>query len=360
MYKGKRIGVVIASYNGEKFIEKQILSILKQTVLPDEIIISDDGSTDKTIEIVNSFLAIECGVLIKLIFNEKVHGFLENFENALFNVNADYVFLSDQDDLWLPNKIEHIIEAFSQYPLATCFFHNGENINSKGEILTRSSFSWIDKNISMHCTENSVIKIDRCKYLNDSTSQCLALGMLMAFQMDFINQILPFSDKCFHHDMYIPFCSLLDDSMYYYNEVLAYHRLHSENTTGTIKQEKTLLDSIKRFRKRIESELLFLGNKTKFYRGMIMQIEKASDKSIQEIGNVYSDLLKRIDVGQQLEDAVKQTRLLGIIQLLKINKETNLFCNNKKNFIIDFLAISVYSKRERLKKIGKYSKELRD
>ena len=96
------ISVCIATYNGEKYIKQQLLSILKQIKVNDEIIISDDHSTDKTFNIIKSFNDTR----IKFFLNNKGKGYTRNFENALEKAHGDIIFLSDQDDIWIDNKVE--------------------------------------------------------------------------------------------------------------------------------------------------------------------------------------------------------------------------------------------------------------
>lgn len=94
------ISVCMATYNGEEYIKEQLESILCQLGEMDEIIISDDGSTDNTLNIIESYNDSR----IKIHINTGKHGFVYNFENALQKAKGEYIFLSDQDDIWLPEK----------------------------------------------------------------------------------------------------------------------------------------------------------------------------------------------------------------------------------------------------------------
>lgn len=90
------ISVCMPTYNGEKFIRIQLESILSQLGNDDEIVISDDSSTDKTVEITKSFNDSR----IHLLENNTFHSPIYNLENALKNAKGDFIFLSDQDDEW--------------------------------------------------------------------------------------------------------------------------------------------------------------------------------------------------------------------------------------------------------------------
>ena len=94
------ISVALATYNGEKYISEQLNSILPQLGPEDEIIISDDGSSDRTLEIVAGF----CSAQIKVLKNPG-KGVISNVENAIKHTSGDIIFLCDQDDVWLPDKV---------------------------------------------------------------------------------------------------------------------------------------------------------------------------------------------------------------------------------------------------------------
>ena len=105
------ISVCIATYNGEKFIKEQIDSILRQLSLDDEIIVSDDGSTDDTISII---ISID-DKRIRIIEGPRKHSPTLNFECAMKEAKGDYIFLADQDDVWKPNKVEVCFKWLQNY-----------------------------------------------------------------------------------------------------------------------------------------------------------------------------------------------------------------------------------------------------
>lgn len=104
--------ICIATYNGEKYVEEQLRSILLQIQPEDEVIVSDDGSTDNTLKIIDSI-----GDKRIRIYHSDAHNYKDNFENALKQATGDIIFLSDQDDVWLPNKYEKCIEELKRVDL---------------------------------------------------------------------------------------------------------------------------------------------------------------------------------------------------------------------------------------------------
>ncbi len=114
----------MATYNGEKYIKEQIQSILSQLSKDDELIISDDNSTDNTVRLINEISDSR----IKLFFNEE-KGYTSNFENALKQVNGEVVFLSDQDDIWENNKVDVCLKELKNFDLVVsdCKIIDGSN-----------------------------------------------------------------------------------------------------------------------------------------------------------------------------------------------------------------------------------------
>lgn len=124
------ISVALCTYNGEKFIEEQIQSILQQTKAVDEIVVCDDGSKDSTLSIVKR-LAEETPVKIQIFKNEKPLRVKENFRKAIELCTGDYVFLSDQDDIWLPHKVETIMNWFDEHPDKSVVFTDAFLVDEK-------------------------------------------------------------------------------------------------------------------------------------------------------------------------------------------------------------------------------------
>ena len=92
-----RISVALASYNGGNYLKEQLESIYAQSLLPNEVIVCDDCSTDNSIEILNAYKEKHC---LRYFINEKNLGFVKNFDKAISLCSGDYIALSDQDDVW--------------------------------------------------------------------------------------------------------------------------------------------------------------------------------------------------------------------------------------------------------------------
>ena len=206
------ISVCIATFNGEKYIREQLDSILYQLSDSDEVIISDDSSTDKTLEIVKSYNDPR----IKIFPNNKFHSPIFNFENALKYAEGDYVFLSDQDDVWMDNMIEIMIKALKDASLvvSNCFVVD-KNLNIiKESFFTQKPSASIIKNI----ISNNYI------------------GCCMAFRKEVLLKALPFPKQIAMHDIWLGLCGALFYNVIFISEKLIMYRRHNENSSPTMEK----------------------------------------------------------------------------------------------------------------------------
>ena len=121
--KKPTVSVVMATYNGEKWIREQLDSIIEQTYPIYELIIQDDCSTDSTLNIIKEYE--EKYAFIHVHKNKKNLGYSENFKNVTLKASGDYIALADQDDIWYPNKLERQIEAIGKSDLCYAQHHQG-------------------------------------------------------------------------------------------------------------------------------------------------------------------------------------------------------------------------------------------
>jgi len=192
-----KTSVAMCTYNGEKFIKIQIESILNQSLPIDEIVICDDGSNDKTIEIIKQFQR-EYPNKITLHKNQINLGSNKNFEKAISLCNGDYVFLSDQDDVWKTDKVEKIIHCFLNNPLIEAVFTNGDLINFKNEKIVNKTL-WN----SVFFLENQLNKpIHLFKLI--SSKRNMVTGATLCIKKETKELILPFPEiNSYYHDEWI-------------------------------------------------------------------------------------------------------------------------------------------------------------
>lgn len=198
----------MATYNGEKYIKEQLASILCQLGENDEVIISDDGSTDNTKNIIESFKDKR----IKFFTNNGVKGVVSNFENSLNKSSGDYIFLSDQDDIWDKGKVDKVV-----YELKKCdlVLTDAYVVDCEGSVINKSFF---ELNGSRKGFFKNIIKNSY-------------LGCAMAFNRKTLEACLPFPSKLPMHDWWIGLVAEKKGKVVHVSDKLISHRRHGSNTS---------------------------------------------------------------------------------------------------------------------------------
>jgi len=202
------VSVCIASYNGEKYIKEQIDSILPQLGSDDEIIISDDSSTDRTTEIIEKINDKR----IILLKNQTFHSHVYNFENAMKHAKGEYLFLADQDDIWLPNKVETMLNLLTTHDLVVS---DAIMVDDAIRVMHDSFFTF--KHSSKGFTKNL--------YKNTY------LGCCMGFNRHILEIALPFPRGINMHDWWIGLIGELYGRVYFSDEKLVKYRRHEDALT---------------------------------------------------------------------------------------------------------------------------------
>jgi glycosyltransferase involved in cell wall biosynthesis len=183
-FKKDKISVALYTYNGELYLWDQLESIFKQTRLPDKIIVCDDCSTDSTLKILEDFCK-KYSVPLKIYINERTLGVSKNFEKAISLCSGDIIFLSDQDDVWLPEKIEKVIEVFDNNKDCSYVFSDAQIVD---ESLHPSGYT-IWKSISFDRFQRK--KFMRGQQLEVLLKHNVVTGATMAFRSHIREFVLP-------------------------------------------------------------------------------------------------------------------------------------------------------------------------
>jgi len=204
------ISVCMATKNGAEFIREQIDSVLPQLSSGDELIVSDDCSDDHTTNIVNSY----GDKRIKLFQNPNEMGVTKNFETGLKRCSGDYIFLADQDDVWMPEKVRIMVEHLQNYDLVICDCDISDDTLS----VKHQSFFSLNKS-----GKGLVKNIIRNSYM----------GCCMAFKRSLLHRALPFPDDAPLHDMWIGLIGEIHFKIHFIPQSLVYHRRHGRNASTT-------------------------------------------------------------------------------------------------------------------------------
>ncbi len=208
------ISVCMTTFNGEKYLTRQLDTILQQLGKEDELIISDDSSTDRTVDIIRSYHDNRIKLLEKGQFRSPVF----NMENAIKKAKGHYIFLADQDDVWLPGRVVKMVDKLEQYDLVVC---NAFIVDAEENIVHESYFEWkgSGKGFWRNLKKNSF------------------LGCCMAFNQRTLNTVLPFPKSIVMHDIWIGLLVEQFGKILFLQDQLILYRRHSDNFTAAISRD---------------------------------------------------------------------------------------------------------------------------
>lgn len=211
----------MTTYNGEKYLKEQLDSILIQIGDNDEIIISDDGSSDSTLYIIDSYkdprIKVYKNKQSKQNYKYSFYKITKNFENAISKAKGDIIFLADQDDIWLPEKIEKTLNEFKSKTLLV--IHDCKVINEQKKIISESYYT---QNNSKKGFFRNLIKSSY-------------LGCCMAFKRELLDKALPYPQNAVPHDIWLGLIAEWNKKVVFSNEKLILYRRHNSNqsTSGS-------------------------------------------------------------------------------------------------------------------------------
>jgi glycosyltransferase involved in cell wall biosynthesis len=234
------VSIIIATFNGEKYLLEQLQSIAKQTYKNVEIIICDDASEDSTISIIKAFAQNHSNV--SYYINETNKGVNKNFEEAFLKAKGEFIAIADQDDIWLPNKIEFQMTLFTSKNVSLTYSSSarfsGNEQPTKKKLTTTTLFEGSDV---------------RKLLLRNSVS-----GHNIIFKKSLLSQILPIPINIYY-DWWIVQTAACNGTVVCTNKVLAYQRVHETNIT--VKNRATVNQSLSEYEERKHALKCFLNLK---------------------------------------------------------------------------------------------------
>ena len=221
------ISVCMATFNGGKFIREQLESILSQLPPDAEIIIADDGSTDDTLLVVDSLNESR----IRVLPAERHLGVIYNFERALRASKGEIVFLADQDDVWLPGKVEMCLAALNEADLV---MHDAFLLGLSDAF--ESAWGRNGKLSDIRTYRSGVV----ANWWKNSFTGCC-----MAFRRKVLDKALPFPKNLPMHDQWLGLVAEKNFKVKFIDEPLVEYRQHSSNATHIEKSPAGVLQKIK-------------------------------------------------------------------------------------------------------------------
>lgn len=230
-----KTSVIIALFNGHKYIEEQLLSIINQTVMLDEVIIIDDCSTDNSVDIVSKIMKQYPNFNIKQLKNKSNLGVTRTFERGISLSNGDLIFFSDQDDVWFNNKVEIFLDYAQNYPEINLFYSDGFIVDSELNEITA---------ISKHYKWELYEKLSRRIQMSIDLRNFIP-GCTISLRNEFAQKYLPIPEKIFNiHDGWYANLSHFESSNVYIPLKLIKYRQHETNQIG-IQQRLSVITKLK-------------------------------------------------------------------------------------------------------------------
>ncbi|WP_395067167.1 glycosyltransferase [Flavobacterium sp.] len=222
-----KISVAVCTYNGERYLEKQLNSILNQTLSVNEIVVCDDCSSDKTIAILNLFKE-KFPAIFKIYSNSENLRSNKNFEKAISLCTGDFIFLSDQDDLWKPEKVATIIDVFKSNPSAEGVFSDANFIDENDIEIHQEMSLW--QSVCFFDRQNDIpINLyESLLYLGNFLT-----GATLCIRKEVLPFCIPFETiDSFIHDEWLAYVLSKRNTLFLTKEKLISYRLHSNQQLG--------------------------------------------------------------------------------------------------------------------------------
>lgn len=277
MNENIQIDILLATYNGEKYLKTQLDSILNQTHKNIRILINDDCSTDGTIDILKEYE--EKDERIKVQYNEKNLGYIKNFENLLTRVENDYFALSDQDDFWMEYKIEKSLDKLINEN-ADLVFTDLEPVNEDLTTITPSlvKFMKMDKNIKKH-------KDYKLVFLRNCVTGCTIIS-----KRELINKYMPIpKQNPMVHDWWMALIISQIGKIAFLDEPTIKYRQHIDNQLGIYGMKNYIQDFDEYRQKYIELKLsqfkLYIENEKFFKNKELIKLSKNAIDYLEDIKN---------------------------------------------------------------------------
>jgi glycosyltransferase involved in cell wall biosynthesis len=239
-----KVSIAMCTYNGARYLQEQLDSLASQTYLPFELIVCDDRSTDKTMEIVSRF-SETAPFPVHLTQNRENLGSTQNFSRAIISCSGDLIALCDQDDVWNPDKIKKQVQVFEQDLTVEGVFCDGELIDSNSSPLNKSLWDSVSFSSSMRR------QVRDGKAVSAMLRQNFVTGATLMFKSGFRPSFLPIPGEWIH-DAWIAWMIALHSKLYLLSDRLINYRIHADQQIGADLQ--SLQDRLGRNKKQVINE----------------------------------------------------------------------------------------------------------
>lgn len=299
-----RISVALGTHNGGRFIGEQIVSILAQTRPVDEIVLSDDASTDGTVEIVERAVAAHRGAHgaapeLVILRNDPPLRVTKNFEQALSTTTGDLVALSDQDDAWHRERIERLAARFDD-PNVSLVFSNARQVDADGRYLGHDLF----EALGMSAGERGLV--ERGRAFEQFMRRNLATGATVMLRRSLVDEAAPFPEAWLH-DEWLAVVAAAHDGVRLHDECLTEYRQHGDNQVGMSKMG---------LRRKFG---MFAQPRTERNRRLYLRAEALASRidDLADVPGEYRAAAQEKYLFEQARQTYPEARLLRLIPILR-------------------------------------------
>lgn len=269
------VSVAMCTYNGRRFLNQQLQSLLDQTVQPDELVVCDDVSSDDSVAVLESFAA-RAPFAVRIIRNPQNLGYIRNFEQAIAHCTGDLVFLCDQDDVWDPRKIETLCDVFVAEPEVGLVLHDFVRVNADGGPYDFPEERYGERQLlGAELPDEVRTHGIRTFMLPAPRAWC---GCMMAFRREWSSVLLPIYPGKGHDDWILKLLGPLT-VVRFVGEPLIQYRMHSSNSNNHEVGRKPWEVFFLKLRKRLHNMRMGYSKKN-FYRCILQRID-ASGKPVK-------------------------------------------------------------------------------
>lgn len=284
------ISVCMCTYNGEKYIEEQLESLRNQTLQPDEVIICDDRSGDKTAVLVEEYIhKYHLENTWRLLVNTENRGYPDNFYFGMGLCRGDVIFLADQDDIWHPEKVERTYGVLMEHPgakVACCKFGLIDGAGEKLHTVMKPTYSGESRRVER-------ISLEQVFYRSEWN------GMVLAYRREWYEKRNAKEKYAIPHDMLLAAEAAEEQGFLRLDEELAYHRRHDNNAGGEEHRLGTLLNK--------RRKLWEIGEYIRFLRAY-------EEEEVLQTPEGRAVLGQKRCAMQERYDALKSGRILRVVQ----------------------------------------------
>ncbi len=322
-----KVHILMATYNGENFIREQIDSFLAQTYADWKLFISDDCSTDRTLDILQEYVHRYPEKIEILNSSKKMGGAKENF-SYLFNVVpiADYYMFADQDDVWVADKVQKFIACFE----------NQIEITTPGIVycdlfVARQNLDIINESFMDY--QKFVAKThDRYNVLTEN----FVPGCVMMYNHCLREKVVSIPKKCIMHDWWLVLYAMYFGKMVYINESLNYYRQHENNVVGALKKQSLKDEILNVLKGLLKAPIYKIKNMIRYIKNLLDDIMVQTKQFLDSFYDTLSE-----DDKNHIQNCLKlrcnKNRVVALILFWKYFRFTSTFKNLCSSIVILFL-----------------------